>query len=197
MNTYTQKPTRLRIVFLASLLLFSSVASSTLVDFSNYTQSSETSLDWLDLTESINMNIGTALSQNIGWRQATRIDLNSLLASEYGINNAITSPLNSTIPELIPHAGDLLSHFGVTSPNSGTSSFGFYDNDLSGPNPYHYLGFSITGPGNNGSFSTSSTAFTNAGHFLVRDTPAIVPVPAAFWLFTSGLIGFMGYARRT
>ena len=34
------------------------------------------------------------------------------------------------------------------------------------------------------------------GSFLVRDAPAVVPLPAAVWLFGSGLIGLVGVARH-
>ena len=37
--------------------------------------------------------------------------------------------------------------------------------------------------------------FSGVGLYLVRDA-AVVPIPAAFWLFGSGLIGMVGMARR-
>jgi len=36
----------------------------------------------------------------------------------------------------------------------------------------------------------------NAGSFLVRNTLAPVPVPAAAWLMGSGLLGLMGFSRK-
>jgi hypothetical protein len=38
----------------------------------------------------------------------------------------------------------------------------------------------------------------NGGNWIVREasTPAAVPIPAAVWLFGSGLLGFIGTARR-
>jgi hypothetical protein len=29
------------------------------------------------------------------------------------------------------------------------------------------------------------------------DPPSVVPVPAAFWLFGTALIGFIGFSRKT
>ena len=31
---------------------------------------------------------------------------------------------------------------------------------------------------------------------VIHDPPALVPVPAAFWLFGTALIGFVGISRR-
>ena len=41
---------------------------------------------------------------------------------------------------------------------------------------------------------------TNTPEYLkakLEVTPAVVPVPAAFWLFGTALIGFIGISRRT
>ena len=44
-------------------------------------------------------------------------------------------------------------------------------------------------------FSVSGTA-ANWDSFIVNTTPSSVPVPAAVWLFSSGLIGLVGVAKR-
>ena len=46
----------------------------------------------------------------------------------------------------------------------------------------------------NPSITDNSASHTNFGSYLVRT--AVVPIPAAIWLFGSGLIGLIGLARR-
>lgn len=41
----------------------------------------------------------------------------------------------------------------------------------------------------------NSNSYNNLGGFLIRDV-STVPVPAAFWLFGSALLGFFGFSRR-
>jgi hypothetical protein len=47
-----------------------------------------------------------------------------------------------------------------------------------------------------GSQSSTSVGFTNIGWAVRTGSPAEVPIPAAVWLFGSGLLGLVGAARR-
>jgi len=64
-------------------------------------------------------------------------------------------------------------------------------------------GVSITGDDgvggsamDNGPFSGFNTNFDMTSVTMTGYTPSAVPVPAAIWLFGSGLIGLVGFARR-
>lgn len=52
----------------------------------------------------------------------------------------------------------------------------------------------IYGPGYNTTGFDYNTAYPDLGVFMVYDT--VVPIPAAVWLFGSGLIGLVAVARR-
>ena len=51
--------------------------------------------------------------------------------------------------------------------------------------------YDITSP-----FGDSSSSFSTAFDLTISGTATVVPVPAAVWLFASGLIGLAGVMRR-
>ena len=63
---------------------------------------------------------------------------------------------------------------------------------LSGPS----IGSTLYGPNYSEYVTTSDEAYTNYGVFMVRDYTPPVPIPAAIWLFGSGLLGLVAIARR-
>ena len=56
------------------------------------------------------------------------------------------------------------------------------------------LGWDATTP--NPSMVGFSWSSWYAGSFLVKERASVVPIPSAVWLFGSGLIGLIGFARR-
>ena len=171
-----------------------------------------TGLHWLDLTETNNLSHDYVLTQFgsggdfEGFRYASIAEVVDLWAN-FGI-------------ELKPHGSySLLGHDPkvVTATSfignifcEGNCSYYPYGawgmtNDLTGGNgnyrimgAYHeqpptssedrtrYVGYSYDSPTRESDFF---------GHYLVLDT-TVVPVPAAVWLFGSGLISLIGFARR-
>ena len=56
--------------------------------------------------------------------------------------------------------------------------------------------YSFDPPETAGLHGTDGLNFTFATYFAVLITPSAVPIPAAVWLFGSGLLGLVGMARR-
>jgi outer membrane lipase/esterase len=72
--------------------------------------------------------------------------------------------------------------YGLTNVTEGCYSLFGITGGITCPNPDEYLSWDGFHP-------------TTAAHLLLADN-AVVPLPAAVWLFSSGLLGFIGLARR-
>jgi len=190
------------------LLLASINANSAIIDNDTYTTVTSTGLDWLDLTETSNRSYADINAQLAvggefeGWRYASFVDIKGLLdafggAGAYGgwaeSNNGVVSAISPLWADLICLPNDC--GFGFIYRQAGTSgnirTGSLYDQtsidvftrvDSSLAMDYiNILGYL----GNIG---------LKGNHALVRDA-SVVPVPAAIWLFGSGLIGLIGAAR--
>ena len=181
----------------------------------NYiTRDTETGLDWLDLTWTRNRTFTHVTSQlgeggiYAGWRVANSTETDTLFTN-------LGMPLGSSnvsgyTPELLTY----ISLFGNLNPSSYSPyySYGYIDQtfastSISGAPTQVQMYVGVRGfsnpektsyfthnPGNSGATQPYASAWL--GTFLVRDTPAVVPVPIAAWLFGSGLITLIGFARR-
>jgi len=174
------------------------------------TRDDSTGLDWLDLTETNNTSRNYVLTQLgsgglfDGWRYATSAEVVALWADNFGIDLSIgASPSMSSVdPGVQTAAGFLGNIINETYPSFydyGTSGVTSTVSTTNSPNyeflgAYHQIGAPNTGylTRTNSSLATSSSQ-GDAGHYLVQTSP--VPVPAAFWLFGSGLLGLIGIAR--
>ena len=58
------------------------------------------------------------------------------------------------------------------------------------------FGSTLYGPDYSEYVTSRNEAYTNYGVFMVRDYTPPVPIPAAIWLFGSGLLGLVAVARR-
>jgi len=198
----------------AGLVFFSSNASAAVVsaDWNNLgdnliTQDTVSGLNWLDLTETnglsydyVSGQLGTG-GQYEGFRYATDSEVVALWAN-WGVNLAtgasgsISGPDSnvqgaaSTLGNIFPEASNqyLAGALGITidSPATGNrSQLGAFIT-FNPTNTYYYL---------DGSYAQlDSNALVYSGSYLVET--AVVPIPAAVWLFGSGLIGLIGIARR-
>ena len=87
--------------------------------------------------------------------------------------------------------------FSVVVPDDGNLLIVLKDGANNSTDGYHWYYFEGLTPGlNSGSVWNTENAFggNNISHMTAYTT--IVPVPAAVWLFGSGLIGLVGVARR-
>ncbi len=111
----------------------------------------------------------------------------ALGSSLFSVNLAIDNTPNTggtNVPDIVSIAG--------MSTSNTAFSFGGHDYVL------QILGFSRDG---GVTFETGTAAneneATTAGIYAVVNDVTVVPVPAALWLFGSGLMGLLGVARRT
>jgi hypothetical protein len=80
-----------RIILLTTLMLPFSVANSAIIDNGDYTTDSASGLDWLDVTQTINLSYDNVYSEvsiggeYAGWRYATLNDLYTLASNYLGI----------------------------------------------------------------------------------------------------------------
>ena len=201
----------------ACLAVFSFSANAALlsVDLNTFgdgliTRDDSTGLDWLDLTETNNTSRDYVLTQLgsgglfDGWRYATSTEVVALWADNFGIDLGLgASPSSPTVDPGVQMAASFLGNiinetypgfydYGTTGVTSTVSTNYYPQYDLLGA--YHQIGSPSTSylTRTNSSLATSSSQ-GDAGHYLVQTSP--VPVPAAVWLFGSGLLGLIGIAR--
>jgi len=170
-------------------------------------------LEWLDLTATVNRSYNDISSkfgsgeEFEGWRYATRVEVSDFF-DEFGGNNAFydqgwSEENNGLFDKVSLYWGDLYCAAKACDQGEGQSWFltaeALSDTHQSwgrigdlytdGSNPERdYVLLNIGGGRPLG--ATSSFA----GSALVR--VSAVPLPAAVWLFGSGLIGLIGIARR-
>lgn len=191
----------------ACLFVISFNVSAELIDHGTFTKDDVSGLDWLDLSVTAGQSYNTTLTSNPGWRHATNAeveDLFGLIFDGYYDTN-IDGYSSSTEYPYIDQLSDIEtfeSLFGITFTSGPvtTGVYGFYEDEDSilrivgalrnGSNLYNeVLGTEYIGVYEN--YRTSG--HSNAGVFMVRTSA--VPVPAAVWLFGTGLIGLIGIAR--
>jgi len=182
-------------------------ANAALIDNGGFTTDSVSGLDWLDLSVTQSQSYNSAPTKNAGWRYATNLEVVGLFNTafagytdtntikHYSDSNALGAYADQSID-----ATAFMDLFGVSGvASSFTASFGFYRDES---NILRQMGVQ--------QFATYSRVFSEEntnnwngyenlgvqgnGVFLVRTS--VVPVPAAVWLFGSGLIGLAGFARR-
>lgn len=176
------------------------------------TQDTSTGLEWLDLTATttrshidISSKFGAGMEFD-GWRYATTAEIASFFDAFGGDSSyyyAGYSFQNDGLFESVSQFwGDTYCEAFACSTGQGYSYFttsefvmtgirnkgyisNWYDDNLTDGMDFVKMDYEYALPGDD-SF--------DEGHALVRDT--VVPVPAAAWLFGSGLIGLIGLARR-
>ncbi|MFK5894855.1 MAG: hypothetical protein QM504_16675 [Pseudomonadota bacterium] len=173
------------------------------------TSDTEIGLEWLDLTETVNMSYDDISSQFgtggkfEGWRYASASEVINLWANFgldlSGIQNTSYSGYDSKVIDAANILGRTYSSLGVPYAVEGITNTvidGYY---------YVTMGASLF----NGSFNSKLTylygeqngnlashqSSVRMGSYLVRTSP--VPIPSTVWLFGSGLVSLIGIARRT
>jgi len=169
-------------------------------------------LDWLDLNETQGKSFNYVNSQFLtgglyeGWRYATETEVSDFWDAFGGDSSKYSgwSFENNGLFDLIaPLWGDMNCARAGCAPGEGYSSPMFIR-----PNDNNNQFISLMFDPANNERSLTEDFFDllhqglgpdiedmQVGSALVRTTPAI-PIPSAIWLFCSGLIGLIGFARR-
>ena len=181
-------------------------ASAALVDHGTYTSDTVSGLDWLGLRITDAQPYDSAPGLNPGWRYPTNAEVEHLFsvlfAGYYNTNAAGFSHSNDD--EYADQALDVDSFtalFGITGSNASADlSWGFYEDEggvlrILGVTDFFNGTTIVYGPdysqNHDGARANGSPL---AGVYLVRQSA--VPIPAAAWLFVSGLVALIGIGRR-
>ena len=195
---------------LGMVLIISNSTNAALIDNGIYTTDTASGLDWLDLTETTNISYNQMLAQinnpssmYSNFRYATLAELDQLIQPfNLTTGNMVNSGFSTDIANLSDYLG--ITMFESPPGTAGFIGTGFYGflGDLTSENFRGIIGMYNSTICQTGDCYAVQTQFASPdltseiyGHFLVKDT-AVVPVPAAVWLFGSGLIGLIGIARR-
>jgi hypothetical protein len=120
---------------------------------------------------------------------ATELDLDGDWKSDAGVPWKVLGFMDSVDYLLGTAAGNAECGFAVPATNCGASN--------------RTMSFEVKLGLLNGGFTALRDAIVNNGlgfHLspeFAGDPPSVIPVPAAFWLFGTALIGFIGFSRRT
>lgn len=181
------------------------------------TQDTDSGLEWLDLTVTDGlsyydvtdlMDDGSSLQ---GWRYATRTEVSGLWDAFGGDSNhysGVSTENNGLFDAMAPFVGDLYCEVNVCTPGDGYSFWITGDREVIRYTNINWWAFSsdstdfgVNYPLTEDLFNLSNTSMgsastnTYAGSALVREFSP-VPIPAAVWLFASGLIELIGFTRK-
>jgi len=194
--------------------ILSTTVNAAIIDNDTYTTDTVSGLDWLDLTETTNMsyndiatqlNVGGALE---GWRYATESEIIGFFDAFGGDNNYYdgwSTQNNGLFDKVSLVWGDTYCNMSHVSCELGDGySLFLYDGNYSS-DIYATEGLIFDRNGYTDqpdydwvvvsqSYISRDIAYTDHGSALVREVSS-VPVPAAIWMFSSGLIGLVGLAR--
>jgi len=203
---------------LLATTLFTNLASAALIDNGTFVTDTNTGLDWLDLTQTVNTDYSVVESQMgaggqfEGWTLASYDQVITFLGNAGG--NGVYDGTNDTHDISSAHydsgwntenngvVAPLLDMWGNFSidPQDHSAHFIFNEQNIFGHYTMAYLfdtsksSWGLTSDLMEIVTTWSGVASTQVGAALVR--PSAVPLPAAVWLFGAGLLSLLGLARK-
>jgi len=179
------------------------------------TRDNTSGLDWLDLTATTSISYDTVLAEQVaggqfdGWRYATTDEVSTMFLSNFGIDlyngNTSFGPPPAGLAQATGFFGDTIIGIGpqFTGIAGRTSDVNVFNNAHlvvgADYNSSTSTFFRRIDPNLNTHYSSDISINEFTGSWLVSDgawEPSAVPVPAAVWLFGSGLLGLIGVAHR-
>jgi hypothetical protein len=190
-------------------------ADSSLVSFINAANTAGQTLQW-GITAGSSFGTGAGSSIMIGTGTGASAGVDSYSIAKASLPNAIgnaglagdVNNLNGQTTDGSGFNATLNGIIGTPASNSGTNItyYGYFTNQgglAVGQSATLYAITNQTGPSypNGVSFSLGTASLTGTGanldlSFTSNGSPPPVPLPAAFWLLGSGLLGLAGVARR-
>ena len=194
-----------------AFMLITTTSHAALIDNGGSTIDSDTGLEWLDLTATVGQGYNDIIGgfggyAAAGYVHATTSQLCTLWSNAGAGLPGCTSSTEKLTGSISQASADHITGlFGDTTiSNDIFSSLGIFDGGQIGSG---FIGLGCIEAGERGACSLGppfaerdlqwaylTDSSGNAGNWLVRD--AVVPIPSAVWLFGSGLLGLIGFARR-
>lgn len=176
-------------------------ANAVLINQGNTTLSTDTNLEWLDLTLTQGISYNAALAStyvvNDGFRHATRAEVEAMfLEAGFATTNNVNNPINDPAAQL------LLNLMGCTA-NCGTVNalgrgFAIWDANFRIRPNYHLSGLGAGAAVVSLFTSNGGLIDVTSGHYLVRDfQPVPIPSPGTLALLGLGLtVTWLARRRR-
>lgn len=196
-----------KLISVAAALVLSAGANAELISYNGYTLNTDTNivtgggLEWLQWTETEGMSVNDALSTHNGWRIATSTDVTNLINSfNFGLTSTY-DPMEPAFSEITNSSAlvNFMELFGARPDQFfELSTAVLFGGSIDGSFSSIILGYNDE-LGDNAlvAFPDSHNADSSGGlRGLALVKVSAVPVPAAVWLFGSGLLGLIGVARR-
>jgi len=192
-----------KLASVAIVLVLTTSANAALIDNGTYTTDTVSGLDWMDLTETTGLSYNYVFSQLEsegqfdGWRYATSEDVINLINNTGG-----AGPYNGFSTLNIGVVEPLLDLWGYTYATNRALAMTRDPQEFGPYEFYNSVFYLYPGTENSGDFidltwgaRVPDVGSPAHGSALIR-TASPVPAPAAVWLFGSGLIGLVGFAKR-
>jgi len=182
-------------------LVLSTSVNAALISYDGYGHDTVGNLDWININLTENYSYNDILSETSlggaldGWRYATTSEYRDLVHQmpsygEYSNLHNLADFLGKSIPVYpTDHASVNVIHSGDAGDPSRSNIvyFSYYFQRS------RWIAYDFDVDLNN--INVDSTTLGD-GHILVRDHVSAVPIPATVWLFGSGFIGLIGFARQ-
>ena len=184
----------LKIIGIGFILSVSTLANATFIDNGDYTTDTESGLDWLDWTETLNDTQAEALAEfsDDDWRIATAMEATDLLERYFGVSFLGSSHIvPGDIPNYAANMSTFVPLFGTTA-QGGYLTMNIEGAGLFGIAADYYLQANYAPYLPNG-YGGIGYKDTSSGVALVKTS--VVTEPAIITIFALGFVG-IGYARR-
>jgi hypothetical protein len=179
----------LKVIGIGFILSVSTLANATLIDNGDYTTDTESGLDWLDWTETVNDTQAEALLEfsGDGWRIATSSEAQDLFENHFDLSFGGSTVANSfQTTDWANKRNEFFSLFGITD---GTDTYV----TIVGAGRFSVQGFQLDINTLDFHYGTSEWESSWTGVALVR--ALTVSEPVIITIFALGFAG-IGFARR-